>query len=128
MFISARRCVLAAATGLLLAGSQAAAQAPGAPSTGGFAIVDSDGSLGANRNVLAVFHVGTGIYRVQFNQDVSSCAANVTLAAHTGHSSVVPGYVVAGRNENAPNQIRVYTFQAVTLVPMDLRFNLLASC
>jgi len=75
-----------------------------------------------------VVHVNTGVYRVQFNNDVSSCAANVTLAAHNGRNSVAPGYVVAGKNDSAPAQIRVYTFQAVTLVPTDFKFNVLASC
>jgi len=128
MSVNTRRCALAAVTGFILASGAVHAQQPGVPIPGGFGIVDSDGTLGANRNVVKVTHVATGIYRVQFNNDVSSCAANVTLAAHTGRSNIVPGYVVAGRNENSPNQIRVYTFNSVTLVPTDFKFDVLASC
>ncbi|MBV9991907.1 MAG: hypothetical protein JOZ72_11520 [Alphaproteobacteria bacterium] len=126
MFINARCRALAAATGLLLAAGTAVAQPPA--SAGGFAIVNADGSLGPSRDVVTVFHVGTGIYRVQFDNDVSGCAANATLAAHTGRSTVLPGYVVAARNDNAPNQVRIYTFSTVNLVPADFKFNLVATC
>ncbi len=126
MFTNGRRCALAAVTGFVLSAGAATAQAPA--SAGGFAIVDADGSLGASANVVKVFHVDTGIYRVQFDNDVSHCAANVTLAAHTGRSTIVPGYVVAGRNDNAPNQVRVYTFSAAMLLPTDYKFDILATC
>jgi hypothetical protein len=130
MSVNTRRRVLAAVTGILFAAviAPAAAQQPGTPTPGGWAIVDSDGTLGANSNVVKVMHVGTGIYRVVFNQDVSQCAGTATIAAHTGRHSVVPGYLVVGRNDNAPTQMRVYTFDSTTLIPADFRFDLLVSC
>ncbi len=130
MSVDTRRRAVAAVTGILLAAAiaPAAAQQPGTPTPGGWAIVDFDGTLGANLNVVSVERPQTGLYRVDFNQDVSQCAATATLAAHSGRNSVVPGYVVTGRNKNFPNQMRVYTFNGTTLVAADFRFNLLVSC
>lgn len=127
MTIGTRRLAAsaAAAAGLLLAAGPATS---GVPTPGGWAIVDDDGTLGANRNVVRVSLVQTGVYRVVFNQDVSHCAATATLAAHNGRNSIVPGYIVTGRNGNFPEQLRVYTFNTVTLLPQNFRFNLLASC
>ena len=125
MSVTSRRRVFAAVTGIVLAMGITPAMAQTA---GGWAIVDSDGTLGSNSNVNRVEHPKTGIYRISFNQDVSHCAATATLAAHTGRNGIVPGYVVTGRNTNFPNQIRVYTFNTTTLVPADFRFNVLASC
>jgi hypothetical protein len=125
-----QRCrALAAATAIFMAGAAtAAAQAPGTLTPGGWAIVDSDGTLGANSNVVKVEHPKTGLYRIIFNQDVSHCAATATLAAHNGRNTIEPGYIVAGRNDNFPTQLRIYTFNTTTLLPADLRFNILASC
>jgi opacity protein-like surface antigen len=125
MTISKRRLV--AVVGIALAaGSLTAAQA-GAPTAGGWAIVQSDGTLGANLNVTDVSRPKTGVYRITFNQDVSKCAANATIAA-AGGKTIVPGYLVAGRNDNVPNQIRVYTFTTVTLLPANYKFDLTVSC
>ena len=98
----------------------AAAQQPGTPTPGGWAIIDTDGTLDANSNVVQVNHVGPGVYRVVFNQDVSHCAATATLAAHTGRHSIVPGYLVTGRNGKFPTQMRVYTFATTTLLLQGL--------
>ena len=130
MSVDTRRRSFAAAMGIVLASAiaPAAAQQPGTPTPGGWAIVDTDGTLDANSNVVQVNHVGPGVYRVVFNQDVSHCAATATLAAHTGRHSIVPGYLVTGRNGKFPTQMRVYTFATTTLLPTDFRFDLLVSC
>jgi hypothetical protein len=130
MSIDTRRRIFAAAAGIFLVTVTvpATAQQKGAPTPGGWAIVDTDGTLGANSNVVQVNHVGPGVYRVVFNQDVSQCAATATIAAHTGRHSIVPGYLVTGRNGKFPTQMRVYTFDTTTLLPTDFRFDLLVSC
>lgn len=120
------RC-LVAATGLLLSAAPFTASQAGAPSPGGWAIVQSDGTLGANRNVTAVQHKKAGIYRLTFNQDVSRCAVNATIASADG-KTVVPGYIVVGHNHNIPEQIRVATFLTVTLLPADYRFDVVVNC
>ncbi len=129
MSVNTRRRVIAATTGILLAVAiaPAAAQQPGTPTPGGWAIVGADGSLGPNTNVVKVKRVKAGYYRVAFNQDVSRCAANATIAAKDG-DTLVPGYIIAGRHNTALDEIRVHTFLSTTLVPSDYQFDLLVSC
>ena len=123
MSISTSCRVAAAALGLLLSGTAIA----GAPVSGGWAVVTADGRLGPNTNVVKVHHKNAGIYRVEFNNDVSRCATNVTLAAHDG-KTITPGYVVVEHNKTTPNQVRVFTFLSTTLVASDFKFNLLVNC
>lgn len=124
MFNIARCCALAAATGLALLATGANA---GAPTPGGFAVVDADGKLHAHANVLRVKHANTGVYRVIFDQDVSACAANATIAARNG-KSIIPGYIVVGHGAKTPNEVRVFTFLTATLLPADYKFNLAMAC
>jgi len=129
MSFNTRRRSIAAVTGILLAAAiaPAAAQDRGTPTPGGWAIVGGDGSLGPNSNVTSVKRVKAGYYRVKFNQDVSRCAANATIAAKDG-DTLTPGYIIAGRHNTAPSEIRVHTFLTTTLVPSDFQFDLLVSC
>jgi hypothetical protein len=116
-----RTCSLAAllVTGAALFAAPAYAQA----TPGGLAVVDSDGSLGANYNVLRVRHVKTGLYRVKFNQPTGTCAATATIGGDT--KTTVPGYIVVRRDQDV---VGVHTFAAATLVPHDFKFNLTLLC
>jgi hypothetical protein len=129
MLFNTRRRSFAAVTGILLAAAivPAAAQNGGTATPGGWAIVGADGTLGPNTNVMSVKRVKAGNYRVKFNQDVSRCAANATIAAQDG-DTLVPGYIIAGRHNTALNEIRVHTFLTTTLVPSDYQFDLLVTC
>lgn len=120
------RC-LAAAAGLLLSAAPFTASQAGAPAPGGWAIIQADGTLGSNLNVTKVEHRKAGVYRITFNQDVSHCAANATIAA-AGGKRIVPAYLVAGRVPDVPDQIRIFTFATVTLLPTDFKFDLAVSC
>ena len=129
MSVNAVRRTFAAAMGILLATaiSSAAAQNRGTATPGGWAIVGADGTLGPNANVVSVKRVKAGNYRVRFNQDVSRCAANATIAAKDG-DTLTPGYIIAGRHNTSLTEIRVHTFLTTTLVPSDYQFDLLVSC
>jgi hypothetical protein len=95
-------------------------------SPGGWAIVAPDGTLGHNANVKSVKHVSTGVYLVKFNQDVSTCAANATIAGR-GKKSITPGYIVVSRAHTS-DVIKVNTFLTVTLLPADFRFDVMVMC
>ena len=90
---------------------------------GGWAVVNADGSLGANSNVKRVNHKSAGVYRVEFNQPVSGCAATATIGGSA--KTVVPGYIVVRRHQHG---IGVHTFAAATLLPQDFKFNLNLVC
>jgi hypothetical protein len=94
--------------------------------SGGWAIVAQDGTLGHNLNVKSVNHKGPGVYLVKFNQDVTACSANATIAG-SGKKSLLPGYIVVSRVRN-DDTIRVSTFLTVTLLPADFRFNIQLMC
>jgi hypothetical protein len=95
-------------------------------SPGGWAVVAPDGTLGHNANVKSVDHTGTGVYLVKFNQDISGCAANATIAGK-GKKSVVPGYIVVS-HAHTTDVIKVNTFLTVTLLPADFRFDVTVMC
>src|SRR5438128_154542 len=61
--------------------------------TGGYATVRQNGGVGGRQNVVGVRHPQAGHYLVKFNNDVSTCAAQATIAGR-GKRSVVPAYIV----------------------------------
>lgn len=98
----------------------------GAQITGGWAMVQPDGTVGKSLNVVNVKHTGTGVYVVKFSSDVKDCVPLATIAG-SGKKSLIPGYVVVS-GTRATDEIRVNTFLTATLLPADFRFNILASC
>jgi hypothetical protein len=115
-------CSLAA----LLVSAAAVFATPGlaqAVSPGGLAVVNANGSLGANYNVVRVNHVSQGVYRVRFNQPTGNCAVTATVGGST--KTAVPGYIVVRRDQDI---VGVHTFAAATLVPADFKFNLNLTC
>jgi hypothetical protein len=118
---------LALSAGALVAAFVSIGGATAQPAaTGGWAIVAPDGTLGHNLNVKAVNHKSAGVYLVKFNQDVTACSANATIAG-SGKRSLIPGYIVVSHPKGA-DLIKINTFLTVTLLPADFRFNLQVMC
>jgi hypothetical protein len=95
--------------------------------TGGWADIGPDGALGRSLNVVSANRVGTGVYEVKFNQDITNCAMNATLMGR-GKKSITPGYIVVTAHNRNRNVVRVNTFLTTTLLPGDFRFDLVATC
>ena len=104
------------------AASAGAAEAPKA-SAGGWAVVASDGKLGSHQNVSGVTHNSAGVYDVKFNGKVSDCAATATIGGST--KTLVPGYIVLTKKSDS---VGVHTFDALTALPADFKFNLNVAC
>jgi hypothetical protein len=117
---------LALSVGAIMTAFVLAGEASAQTSTGGWAIVAPDGTLGHNLNVKSVNHVSAGIYLIKFNQDVSSCAVNATIAGK-GKKSITPGYIVVSHTRG-DDEIRVNTFLTTTLLPADFRFDTIVMC
>lgn len=117
---------LASVAGALVAAFASTGGAIAQTTTGGWAIVAPDGTLGHNLNVKAVNHKSAGVYLVKFNQSVTACSANATIAG-AGKRSVIPGYIVVS-HPKGDDLIKVNTFLTVTLLPSDFRFNLQVMC
>ena len=118
-------CKLALSAGAIVA-VFASANSASAAGTGGWAIVAPDGTLGNNLNVKSVDHVSPGVYQINFNNPVGTCAADATIAGR-GKKSTVPGYIVVGHSKDN-NSITVHTFLTATLLPADFRFHLITMC
>jgi hypothetical protein len=124
MTFNTRRLAIAAAAGLL---ASAAPSYAGAPTPGGWAMIQADGTLAHHVNVTRVTHPRAGVYRITFNQNVQHCAATATIAAKGG-KTIIPGYIVAGHNHHEPDQIRIFTFETITLIPTDYKFDMVVTC
>jgi hypothetical protein len=114
-----------AITGLfaLTAGTGLAQNAPGKKTTGGYAVINSDGSVEVQHNVTSVSHSNTGVYYVQMARKVDNCAATATIAGDS--QTLAPGYVVIAKQGD---MINVNTYATVTLLPEDYKFDLIVDC
>jgi hypothetical protein len=117
---------LAFVAGAIVAGFAVSGGAIAQPTTGGWAVVAPDGTLGHNQNVQSVNHKSTGVYLVKFNQGVTTCSATATIGGR-GKNSIVPGYIVVS-HPRGDNLIKVNTFLTATLLPADFRFNIQVMC
>ena len=114
----------AAALVLALAAFSGAASAQ--TTTGGWAVVGPEGAVLKHQNVTKVHHIGTGTYRIEFNNDVSGCVYTGNVRGVV--KSLVPGILDVARHDTDANAVFVRIFDAATLLPMDEKFNLLVSC
>ena len=117
---------LALSAGAIVAAFALTGAANAQTSTGGWAVVGPDGTLGHHQNVQSVNHKATGVYLVKFNQDVTGCSATATIGGQ-GRKSIIPGYIVVS-HPRGDNLIKVNTFLSATLLPTDFRFNIQAMC
>ena len=118
-------CKLALLAGAIVV-AFASTDVASAQSTGGWAVVAPDGTLGNNKNVKSVDHVSAGVYQVNFNNAVGVCAADATIAGR-GKKSTTPGYIVVNHGKDG-SSIVVHTFLTTTLLPSDFRFHLITMC
>jgi hypothetical protein len=115
---------IAIAAGLLMATAPfASAQIPGR-GQGGFAVVNPDGTLVQQHNVVGVTRTGTGVYEIQFNSPIRRCALEATIAGDPGF--ILPGYIVVSKLGTGVAQVN--TFATLTLLPADFKFSLTDTC
>ncbi|HEY3636948.1 MAG TPA: hypothetical protein VGK90_02260 [Rhizomicrobium sp.] len=105
------------------AGSGFAQDNPAKKSSGGWAVVNSDGTLQGHENVTRVTVKSTGVYDVRFNQKISNCAATATIGGTS--KTVLPGYIVLSKRSDT---VVAHTFDALTALPADFKFNLNVAC
>lgn len=131
-------------------GATGATGAPGAPGAAGtpatklFATVMSGGTIDASSPGVQADHLATGAVQVDFGQDVSHCAAIVTIGTVPIYSSSgsstgrVPGYVradtesdggtVTGGGFPTGDTVTVETFAGSNDTLTDTAFNLAVFC
>ena len=93
-----------------------------------WAVVASNGTLSRGSGVSSVTHVGTGTYRVTFNQDVTNCAYVATVGS-TGTGLPSEGrFVVTARESGNPNAVAVGTLYRNGTSYEDNPFHLAVAC
>jgi hypothetical protein len=116
----------------------------GMPATKLFAAVRNDGTIDASSAGVQVYHASTGVWQVNFGQDVSHCAALAGNGAVPVYSSSgtstgrTPGYatastVSAGRTDSpsgypTADTVEVETFAGATDSATDTSFDVAVFC
>lgn len=122
-----------AASLLAISATSAFAQAEsdaGKMRAGGFAVVSSNGKEQNSSGVKQVTHVSTGVYKVQFNADVSNCSGVASITGSAGSAtpaSIVVSNANSQRNSNG-DSVGVETFNNTTMIATDEPFNLTVTC
>jgi hypothetical protein len=90
-----------------------------------FAVVNADGSLGANKRALSAqsFGVGSGDYKVVFNRGVAGCAHVATIRDTVGGAGEITAEPFSGQ----ANAVFV-TSRTSTGATTDNRFSLVVIC
>ena len=118
--------------------------APGMPATKLFAAVRDAGTIAASSDGVQVYHVSTGVWQVDFAQDISHCAALATIGAVPVYSAPgtstgrTPGYATASTesagsahgNSGFPtgDTVEVETFAGATDLAVDSSFDVAVFC
>lgn len=97
-----------------------------------WAVVAANGTVvrsSSSAGTVTAEHVGTGVYEVTFNKDVSGCAYNATIG-DTAASVPAQGQIsVSGDTDtDSPNDVYVQTFDPTGVIATDSPFHLLVSC
>ena len=110
---NAGKNVPAAVSALPAAGSAAPARV--------YAVMNADGTLVRGKSVASVLKIGTGVYDVRFNRNISSCSwlGTVGLGGFSGSSG--PGIVTITGRAGTNNGLFVTTYDA-TGTAADLPF------
>jgi hypothetical protein len=100
---------------------------PGESAAKLFAVVDVDGALVRGDGVMSVTQLGTGLFDVRFNQDVSACAWIATLGVADGVAPPAKGQVGVAGMPDGPNGVRIEA-QTSTGAAVDRPFHLAVLC
>ncbi|MEK6328084.1 MAG: hypothetical protein AABM66_11265 [Actinomycetota bacterium] len=91
-----------------------------------WAVVTNGGDLVRERGVVASESIGTAVYEVTFNRDVSECAWSATLARNVD-AAPVPGEIGVRPPTDNPNGVVVHTWNSAG-APSINRFHLVVTC
>jgi hypothetical protein len=92
-----------------------------------FAVVNADGTKLRGKAVASTAHLGTGVYDVRFNRNISTCAWTGTVGFGTFGGSTGASMITITGRAGTNNGLFVTTFnQAGT--PTDLPFSAIVIC
>jgi hypothetical protein len=110
------------------AASMIPAAAPARPPQPSYAVVNADGTLARGLNATGVVQLGTGIFEVDFNRDVSGCAyhGNVGLAQSGGTPPV--GYLTVAPRLGNPKGVYIEVLDPTGENFLNAGFHLHVAC
>lgn len=104
-------------------------QGPAGPAggvTSRWAVMNASGSIARSSGTTSAGRLGTGVYEVIFNTDVTGCAF-VASVGETGSASPPAGYAETTRRSGNANAVRVET-RSGTAALTDRPFHLVVAC
>jgi hypothetical protein len=100
---------------------------PQAVGQSGWAVVNPNGTLARNKNVMFSNKINKGIYYVNFNSNIRQCAYVATSGLSGHNSQPKPAYVTVVGLEGATDGVEVQTYNSAG-VQTDEGFHLLVTC
>jgi hypothetical protein len=91
-----------------------------------WAVVDNNGTLIRNKGVASALKIGTGIYQVVFNQDVTNCSYQATVGG-VGTSNTT-GQATVSQRSNVNAAVEVWTLNAAGTTFSDRPFHVAVFC
>jgi hypothetical protein len=132
--------VAAAAAALVSGAVTTASAAPSAPNTPEqvttaaattparvFAVINADGTKLRGKAVASTSRVGTGVYDVRWNRNISTCAWTGTVGFGTFGGSTGPTMISVSGRAGTNNGVFVQTFNG-SAAPTDLPFAVVVIC
>lgn len=92
-----------------------------------FAVVNADGTKLRGKAVASTAHLGTGVYDVRFNRNLSTCAWTGTVGFGTFGGSTGPAMITITGRAGTNNGLFVTTFNSAG-TPTDLPFSAIVIC
>jgi len=108
-------------------GANGAAGSTGGVASARYAVVDSNGTLSRSQAVTGVTRVGTGSYRVAFNQNVRPCGYVAAIGLSGAIGSSPPGMISVAGDPASSNGVTVNTTNA-TGAATDMGFHMAVFC
>ena len=100
----------------------------GDSATGMWAVVDNNGTLIRNKGVTSAQKIGTGMYQVVFNSDVTACSYQATTGSAGNATTIVLGQANVAQRINVPNGVEVWTLNAQGTALADRPFHVAVFC
>lgn len=93
----------------------------------GWAVVNPNGTLARNKNVMFSNKINTGIYYVNFNSNIRQCAYVATSGLSGHNAQPKPAYVTVVGLQGATDGVEVQTYNSAG-VQTDEGFHLVVTC
>jgi TRAP-type uncharacterized transport system substrate-binding protein len=93
-----------------------------------WAVVDNNGTLIRSKGATSAQKIGTGMYQVVFNSDVTACSYQATTGSAGNATTIVVGQANVAQRINVPNGVEVWTLNSQGTALADRPFHVAVFC